>query len=173
MKKQIYLDIKHRLKTILGPDEQPLFRHFDLWNQNVAFLEEETPFEVPAIFVEFGILDWEQLGNRCTASDLNVQIHIVTSDFMQTADYSPMEIDALEYLDLGEFVATCLQGFAPSFCNKMMRTRSVPNHNHERYVDSIEEFVCRVTWKPKPLPHTMPGKVMVRPQLSVIPDPEK
>ena len=173
MKKQIYLDIKNRLKTILGPDEQPLFRHFDLWNQNVAFIEQETPFEVPAIFIEFSELQWHQLGSRCADADLTIRIHIVTTDFMQTADYSPMEHEALLYLDIADLVCDCLQGYEPACCNRMMRTRSIPNHNHERYVDTMEEFVCRVTWKPEPLPHTMPETVMVRPQLSVIPDPEK
>ena len=64
MRRQLYLDIKNRLQSIIGEDEQPLIKHFDLWNRQVEFIEEETPFECPAVFVEFDRLDWRTIGNR-------------------------------------------------------------------------------------------------------------
>ncbi|MBR3571668.1 MAG: hypothetical protein IKN99_00215, partial [Bacteroidales bacterium] len=70
MKKQLYLAIKNRLKNIPGADGQPLFKHFDLWNQQVEFIEQETPFQTPAIFVEFQPLQWRTLGNRVQDADL-------------------------------------------------------------------------------------------------------
>jgi len=166
MRKDTYLSIKNRLKQLAGPDKLPLIRHFDLWNKQTDFLEQETPFDTPAVFVEFGTVEWHQLGDRMTDADLNVTLHIITRDFMQTADYSPMEMEALEYLDLIDTICGQLHGFAPAHCNRLMRVRSHPNHNHERYVDSMEEFVCRMTWHPAGRPKVM---VIASPDVHVIP----
>ena len=168
MRKHIYLSIKQRLKSILGTDEEPIIKHFDLWNQQTDFLEQETPFNTPAVFIEFGEANWHQLGNRISDADLTVRLHIITRDFMQTADYSPLEMDALSYLDLIDIICSKMQGFAPAHCNRMMRTRSIPNHNHERYVDSIEEYTCRMTWKPleypgQNIPVTANAEILVNP----------
>jgi len=64
MKKQLYLDIKNRLKTITDSTGNQLFQHFDLWNRQVEFIEQETPFTCPAVFVEFMPHTWRTLGNR-------------------------------------------------------------------------------------------------------------
>ena len=171
MKRQIYLDIKNRLKLIPGPDEQPAIKHFDLWNKQTDFLEQETPVETPAVVVEFAGAEWHQLGNQEADTDLQVALHIVTQDFMQTADYSPMEMEALAYLDLIDTVRSYMQGFAPTHCNRMMCSRSIPNHNHERYVDSVEEFVCRWRWKPLFQPFLPPEKVPVEASLDIVVNP--
>lgn len=145
MRKQIYLDLKNRLKTILGPDEQPLFRHFDLWNQNVAFIEQETPFEVPALFIEFEPITWHIVGEGLQRGTLRIRLHVVTADYMQTADYSPMEHEALAYLDMLDRVSECLHMFEPHGCSPLRREESVTNHNHARYVDSMEVYSTEVT----------------------------
>ncbi len=146
MKKQLYLDIVEHLKTITNSDGEALFQHFDLWNQQVAFLEEETPFNLPAVFVEFTPHTWQTLGNRKQAADLTVRLHIVTQWFSDTADYVPEEfmLQAVAYLDIIDKVVAAMQNFAPTNANSWMRTRSIPNHDHGRYVDSIEEYVCNI-----------------------------
>ena len=78
MKKQLYLAIVDRLKDIPGPDGESLFKHFDLWNQQVEFIEQETPFQCPAVFVEFLPLQWQTMGNRVQSADLTTRLHIVT-----------------------------------------------------------------------------------------------
>ncbi len=146
MKKQLYLDIVEQLKTITDTDGNQLFQHFDLWNQQVAFLEEETPFNLPAVFVEFTPHSWQTLGNRKQCADLTIRLHIVTQWFSDTADYVPEEfmLKAVEYLDIIDKVVAVMQNFAPTNANAWMRTRSIPNHDHGRYVDSIEEYVCNI-----------------------------
>ena len=146
MKKQLYLDIIEQLKTITNSDGEALFQHFDLWNQQVAFLEEETPFNLPAVFVEFTPHNWQTLGNRKQAADITIRLHIVTQWFSDTADYVPEEfmLQAVAYLDIIDKVVAAMQNFAPTNANAWMRTRSIPNHDHGRYVDSIEEYVCNI-----------------------------
>lgn len=146
MKKQLYLDIVEQLKTITSADGEQLFQHFDLWNQQVAFLEENTSFNLPAVFVEFTPHTWQTLGNRKQCADLTIRLHIVTQWFSDTADYVPEEfmLKAVEYLDIIDKVVASMQNFAPTNANAWMRTRSIPNHDHGRYVDSIEEYVCNI-----------------------------
>lgn len=144
MKKQLYLDIKNRLKTIQDDNGEQLLKHFDLWNQQVDFIEQETPFDCPAVFIEFMSHKWKTLGNRVQDTDLIVRFHIVTKWYAGTADYSPTEDQALEYLDIVDKVVAAMHGFTATGTNSFMRTQTVPNHNHERYVDNIEEYICNL-----------------------------
>lgn len=144
MKKQLYLAIKNRLKNIPGADGEPLFKHFDLWNQQVEFIEQETPFQTPAVFVEFMPLQWRTLGNRVQDADLTIRLHIVTEWHGLTADYSPEEDFELRYLDIVDSVVAAMHGFVAPNTNTWMRIQTIPNHNHERYVDSVEEYICKV-----------------------------
>jgi len=54
-----------------------------------------------------------------------------------------------------------------------MRTQTIPNHNHERYVDSVEEYICRVTDTSANTPMTgMDGTPIVQEQQFVSAIPE-
>jgi len=144
MRRQLYLDIKNCLKSLRNVDNTPIFKHFDLWNQQVDFLEQETPFQYPAIFVEFLPIAWGKMGYNKQNADITIRIHIVSRWLSNTADYNPQYYDALEYLELADIVNNSLTNFAATTGNRFMRTRSEINHNHETILDSIEEFVCNV-----------------------------
>ena len=147
MLSQLYLAYEAQLQSIINPATgEPLFRHFDLWNQNVEFIEQETPFEMPAVFFEFVPIQWKTMGQQIQDADLTVRLHIVTEWYGQTAKYTPSQIrqQMLAYLNIPAMVVKALQGFSTPFTNGLMRTQSIINHNHERYVDSIEEYTCRV-----------------------------
>ena len=172
MKKQLYLAIKERLKNIPGADGESLFKHFDLWNQQVEFIEQETPFLTPAVFVEFLPMKWRTLGNRVQDADLITRLHIVTE---WHADYTPDDLEdrALEYLDIVDNVVAAMQNFTAPCTNAWMRTQTIPNHNHARYVDSVEEYICRVTDTSANTPMTgMDGSVIVKEEQSVTVVPE-
>jgi len=144
---QLYLAYEQKLKSIIDPEtEEPFFKHFDLWNQNVEFIEQETPFATPAVFFEFMPIQWRTMGQQVQDADLTIKLHIVTEWHSETAEYTPEEIRQrmLKYLDIPGMVVEALQGFCTPFTNGLMRTQSTINHNHERYVDSVEEYVCRV-----------------------------
>lgn len=144
MRKQLYLEIKQRLKTIFTANGEQLFQHFDLWNQQVEFIEEETPFASPAVFVEFGRMDWHTMGQRAQRCKLTVRLHIVTEWHSGTADYSPTEEASLEFLELTDNVVAAMQNFATPYMNSWMRTATITNHNHDRYVDNVEEYTCEL-----------------------------
>lgn len=144
MRKQLYLDIKNKLKAIKDDSDQPLFKHFDIWNQNVEFLESDSPFEFPAVFIEFMPIPWHQQLNKVQDATIVIKLHIVTRWLAQTADYSPIESQALDYLDIPDKVLYALQGEATSASNGFMRVSSTINHNHGDILDSIEEYTTLI-----------------------------
>ncbi|HPH85563.1 MAG TPA: hypothetical protein PLC48_08875 [Ferruginibacter sp.] len=140
MRKQLYLDIQDKLKAIKDDSGMQLLQHFDLWNQQVNFIEAESPFNFPAVFVEFMPHQWQTLGNKVQQAEIVIRLHIVTKWFAQTAEYSPLQSEALDYLDLPDKLFAAMQSNATSASNGFMRLSSTVNHNHEGIVDTIEEY---------------------------------
>jgi hypothetical protein len=163
MRKELYLLIKSRLKGIKNSGGEQLFQHFDLWNKQVEFIEQESPFGCPAVFVEFLPLEWGTLGHRVQDARLVTRLHIVTEWYAGTADYSPTESQALDFLDIADRVVAAMQGFQTDFVNSWMRSASITNHDHERYVDNVEEYVCNV----RDLSAVRTDYVAVTPQLTI------
>jgi len=146
MRKQLYLAIKEHIKAITDENGEQVFKHFDLWNKQVEFIEQETPFAMPAVFIEFRPIMWDTLGEGNQKADATVVLHIVTHWFGQTADYSPIEEESLSYLDLADLLHQHMEGFTIDdddhdlYAGAFMRSASNINHDHSEYVDSSEEY---------------------------------
>ena len=99
-------------------------KHVALWNRQVEFIEEESAFEMPAVFVELGEVTYSELKSgrrfRC-----EVRLHVVC----QVHDTG--EEGAIDLADrVAELVYYDLPGF--------QRLASLTNHNHEEVVEHIE-----------------------------------
>jgi hypothetical protein len=143
MIKEIYTSIQTALENIKNAEGNPLFKHFDLWNQNVQFIEQDSPFETPACFVEFQPIGWETIGNRVQETTLSIRLHVVTPWYGQSSKISPVQSEMLDYLNIPDFVLNALQGMIIEKVGVLTRTASEINHNHERYVDSVEIYQLR------------------------------
>lgn len=162
MIKTLYLAIEQKLMAIYedqpaGRNQArptPFFKHFDLWNQQVEFLEQETPFNTPAVFVEFDPINWKTTGGKLQEAEITIKLHIVTPWYANTPANTPSEqrTQALEYLTIPSLVVAAMQGLviAPpndsviGFSNTWTREQSIVNHNHEHYVDSVEVYKTHV-----------------------------
>ena len=154
MIKQLYTDIQTRLAAIKNADTTDLLKHFDLWNQQVNFIEEETPFLLPAVFVEIMPIQWQQLSNGYQQAEVTIRLHIVSQWLAQTAKYNPAQSAALDYLDIPAKVFNAMHRFSITNSNQFVRVSSVVNHNHERYVDSVEEYKGLVQIQAQNNPYT-------------------
>lgn len=69
MRKFLYLSLMERLKQLTDETGEPVIKTFDLWNEQVSFLEQEEAFETPAVFIEFRPVKWNggmpQQAGRC------------------------------------------------------------------------------------------------------------
>lgn len=144
MRKQLFLDIQERLASLLDGEGNRVIKHIDLWNRQVDFLEEETPFPYPAVFVEFLPHQWEQKGRGQQQATVRIRLHIVTRWFAQTAEYAPGQDAALDFLDLPETIMAHIHRLTATQSNAFVRVGSTTNHDHAHILDSIEEYETRI-----------------------------
>ena len=163
MIRYLYLALEKMLLAINDerPKPQPVFKHCDLWNLQVEFLEKETPFQTPAVFVEFTDIQWRTDGQHIQDADLTIRLHIVTPWYANTASDiidRKVRATALSYLDIPTVVFRQLHGKHGTVAddsdprhpiilgnfNALTRTASTVNHNHERFVDSVETYQCHL-----------------------------
>lgn len=103
-------------------------------------MEEETPFNCPAVFIEFLPFTWDTHGQNVQRAEITFRLHIVSKWLKHTAEYGPDQADAISYLDIPEQVYAIMQGNYAGASNGFIRTTSTINHNHTVYVDSIDEY---------------------------------
>ena len=103
----------------------------ELWNHNVEYLEQETAFGLPALFVEFGQVDYRPEKGGCGSGTCELRLHLVTDLSVCTP---------LQAIDLADAVA--LAACSRPWC--MCRTASLTNHNHEDLVEHVEVLRARV-----------------------------
>lgn len=164
MIKNLYLAIEQLLLAITDEQPQPqhIFKHCDLWNRQVEFIEQETPFQTPAVFVEFPEeIQWRTDGQHIQDADLTIRLHIVTPWYANTAANvidSDVRATALAYLDIPTVLFRQLHGQHGTVednsdprnpqvignFNALTRIASRVNHDHERFVDSIETYRCHL-----------------------------
>lgn len=164
MIRYLYLALERKLLAINDeqPEPKPVFKHCDLWNRQVEFLEKETPFQTPAVFVEFpDEIQWRTDGQHIQDADLTIRLHIVTPWYANTAANvidSDVRATALAYLDIPTVLFRQLHGQHGTVednsdprnpqvignFNALTRIASRVNHDHERFVDSIETYQCHL-----------------------------
>ena len=149
MRKLVYLSLIGRLKGLKDDAGQPEVKHFDLWNEQVEFIEQEEPFGTPAVFVEFRPVRWATLGGMVQQADVDIRLHIVTRWKGSAKDGSLFQTDALERFDLLDRIDRCLFNLqesegGTSFC-MFRRTGSSTNHNHDELVEDIADYTCKVS----------------------------
>lgn len=154
MRKLIYLSLTDRLKRLEDQTGQPEVKHIDLWNEQVEFIEQEEPFDTPAVFVEFRPVRWSTLGGMVQQADVDIRLHIITRWEGSAKDGSPFQKDALERFDLLDRMDNALfnlQGSegGTSFC-MFRRTGSSTNHNHAELVEDIGDYTCKVSERLEP-----------------------
>lgn len=158
MRKQLYKDLKDRLKRLIFDDggdiifvseerikqleeaqKTPDFaiKHFGLWNRQVEFIEQET-FPMPAVFIEFGKISWHHQQGGLQDAELTLALHVLTSA-------KPEGYDGAEFhLDLLDSINRCLHGFEGESFGSMKRSASIPCHDHEEILDDTEVFQTMV-----------------------------
>ena len=160
MRKKLYLSIIKRLQQLIIKDGEITFitaeelqvlkennekieyaiKHFDLWNQNVEFMELEQPSFFPLCFIEFMPIRWQQLSGGTKMSNVIVQLHVVDQWLYPTHAASQFLAEGLEYLDLLDKISEAMYRFSGDEFGSFSHTDSITNHNHEGIIESIEAF---------------------------------
>lgn len=128
MRGAIYNAIFERLLTVGDGD----IKHVDLWNHNVEFIEQETAWARPAVFIEFCPINWERAGGNSYRANSQFKLHVVT-DWDDTQQ-------GLEDLDMAEKIHDVLHGLKGEGFHGVDLAQSVTNHNHEDIVENVEVY---------------------------------
>ncbi|MDE7440661.1 MAG: hypothetical protein K2M69_00635 [Muribaculaceae bacterium] len=114
-------------------------RHIDMWNRNVEFIEEETPWERPAVFIEIRPIRWDRLDERNEyRCEPEVALHIVT-DWVEATGGEPGRGRMFE---LPEKIHERLAGLEGKDFYGLDLRESVTNHDHGEILEMIEVYGC-------------------------------
>lgn len=154
MRKELYNAIKTRLEALCvnaageyytRPDEADVddelypraIKHIDLWNRNVEFIDQDTPWERPAVFIEFEPIRWNDIVPAVEyRAEANVRLHIVTDWAPAYKDFAGVGID----LDLPDKIHDVIAGIDGETFKDLQLAESHTNHDHEDIVESIEVY---------------------------------
>lgn len=133
IRKTIFEGIRERLATFTS------IRHIDLWNRNVEYIDLESPWERPALFVEFCPIRWERVtGSGDTLiGNGTVRLHLVC-DVHSVADMCTVFL-------LSEAVERRLLRFGSKEFRGWAMAATYTNHDHEDLIEHIDEYTFRAT----------------------------
>lgn len=141
MRKEFYLAVSERLLSIEG---EPI-KYVDLWNNNVEYIEKETGWPRPAVFVEFRPVMWERMTTRGAneyQARAEIRLHIVTdwngSASSEHSDEARQQ--TIEALDLSEQIHAALLGLTGEHFGDLEIQATLTNHNHEELVENVEVY---------------------------------
>lgn len=150
MREELYRKLKARLEALCVNAEDEYFcvddgveleledrviKHVDLWNHNVEFIEQETAWARPAVFVEFMPFKWHAIvpGVEYRAQPL-INLHVVT-------DWAGADTDVGQFRLLDK-IHELLAGLEGETFAELDIESSATNHDHEDIVESIETYTC-------------------------------
>lgn len=137
---ELYRDIAGRLADV-GE-----IRHIDLWNRNVEFLEQERPWPTPAVFIEFGEIDWKaaKTGDGvCLRGTGSLLIHIVTEWDDTDGTDCGCGCHGIDRLGLSDTVQERIEGMSGEGYDGVGLSRTLTNHDHEDIVENIDIYGVR------------------------------
>lgn len=136
MRQDIYDSISRELQKMED------IRHIDMWNRNVEFIEEESGWMRPAVFVEIMPVKWRCIEPREDyRSRVRVRLHIVT-DWVSGSDGRP---GTGEMFDLPARIHERLGGLSGERFYGLDLSESVTNHDHGELLEMIEEYECEAS----------------------------
>jgi hypothetical protein len=131
MRQQLFEAVRAKIAEAV-----PEIKHVDLWNHNVEFLEDETPFPRPAVFIEYGTITWQRLQGHGRRGSGEVRIHLVT-------DWAEGQYEAAFALSRG--LLRALEGLEGEEFDGMALMATATNHNHEDILESVDTYAVRYT----------------------------
>lgn len=151
MREELYNAIKNRLEElhlvngryIKRPDPRNVgywesypqaIKHIDLWNRNIEFIEQETAWARPAVFIEFLPIKWNAIVPGVEyRGEVQVNLHVVT-------DWDGGE--GMAAWRLTDAIHEAIAGMDGDDFKELDIVASMTNHDHEEIVENIETYAC-------------------------------
>lgn len=134
--KAFYTTLKAYIST-----NMPGILHVDLWNDQLNNLDDENPFERPAIFIELGEINWTDVNKNGKRGALPVTFHLVSDCYDTRAD-DPNAMDALDLLDLA---ADHFDNLKLANATPLVPASTTPDNNHGNLIDGKVSYTTEIT----------------------------
>lgn len=126
------MDPREELYTALvaalkGIDE---VKHVDLWNLQTDFLEEETPFEMPAVFIELGDIEWNVMKSSFRGWG-EIRLHTA----IQWSESAPIEAWRLT-----DKIWRAIVGITGDFFSGSYPAMTQSNRSHREVFENVDVF---------------------------------
>ncbi len=130
MREELYNKIKSAIEAM---DGTPV-RHIDLWNRNIEFIEQESAWARPAVFIEFLPIKWNAIVPGVEyRGEVQVNLHVVT-------DWDGGE--GMAAWRLTDAIHEAIAGMDGDGFKELDLVASMTNHDHEEIVENIETYAC-------------------------------
>ena len=136
---QFYLDIQAQLKTLAK------IKHIDLYNNQLAHLDEEESFHFPSVFIEFGKIPWLDKSGKAQEANVDIMIHIVSNSKIKTSSKSDNGSVGLAHLELVDDIHFLLRAWTGNYFRPLRRIMSEPDHDHDNLWEDIETYSTHFT----------------------------
>lgn len=130
-REKLYRDIRETIT-----ERVKVVQHVGLWNEDVAFAEEDSSWPRPAVFVEFGEITWSTVkptadGHVARGSG-DLRLHVVTD--WEDDDYE-------ENFTISEDIWVALESI-PDCVDYQVRYPSISqtNHSHMELLENVDVF---------------------------------
>lgn len=133
MREELYNAVKRLIEEKLTA-----VKYVDMWNQNVEFAEEEDAWPRPAVFIEFGTIEWRPFQGAGRRGSGTVRIHLVTD--WNEGGYGTA-------FGLGLQLVQLLEGLGGDGFDSMTLLSTDTNHSHEEMLESIDTYAVRYLMK--------------------------
>lgn len=128
------------LKAMLSA-KLPEVNHINKWNDQLLNLEDETPFDRPAIFIEIEPIQWENTTKKTKKGAVSIILHIVTDCYNTFED----DVETLEALDLMDKTTGVMEANKISYCTPFINTTTMPDNNHGNLIENKVIFTTEYT----------------------------
>lgn len=137
--KPLHEALQERLLTIVDESNQPIIKQIDRWNNQPSQPEQNIPLIMPAVFIDFGEVQWTAKKKLIQEGKLTIRIYVVQENYSDTQDSSVQQAQGLSNnYDLLEKIYTKLDGFSGGKFKPLVRTTTDFDSNYSNVlVDAI------------------------------------
>lgn len=138
MRSKIYHVLESALLSIKDDEGNSIIQHVSVWNNQLAFAEEEQPFYTPAVFIEFSPINWKAQTRGVIDAEVDIALHFVTDSRMGKWSDS---LEAFDLIDQVPSVLARLQNAGEKFTiSPFTRISSTSDHDFDELQDNIEVY---------------------------------
>ncbi len=141
MRQEIFEKVSHALNEI-GRSGERVIKHVALWNHNVEFIEQEEGWDRPAVFLEFGPIEWKAVKDGAYRGRGLLRLHVVTDWVPAGPDCGADGAAWCEtgVWDLCDAIDRALYGMRGETFHELRLVESQTNHNHEEIIETVETY---------------------------------